>query len=364
MQCADFFQNHISSSGAFASLCPRRHFRLLSLVEVATFCFVLGANAQGATPFYSGKSITIVVSYGPGGGYDLYARLVARYLGKYLDGNPSVVVQNMPAAGGLVGANYLYNVAPRDGTTLGVINQNAAIGQVLGTPGVKYDASKFNWVGRMNDDVEVTYAWFTSPAKTIEEAKSHEVVIGGSGPTSTSEMLPRLMNQLIGTKFKLVSGYPDGEAGMLALERGEINAYSTAWIVVKSRNAEWLREKKINVMVQYALDRAPDLPNVPTSVELGQTEEDRQIFALLASGDTIGRSIVAPPSVPSAQTAALRAALKEVEADSAFLADAKAANYDIDWMSGEQLQQIVEQTLVTPANVVAKAAKLSAVGGQ
>jgi tripartite-type tricarboxylate transporter receptor subunit TctC len=331
-------------------------------LALAASSFVGALPARSASPFYRGKTITIIVSYGPGGGYDTYARLVARRLGTHLDGSPTVVVENMSGAGGLVGANYLYNAAPRDGTTLGVINQSAAVAQVLGAPGIQYDSRKFNWIGRIASGVEVTYSWFTSPAKTIEEAKHHTVVIGGSGPTSTSEVLPRIMNQLIGTKFRLVSGYPDGAAGALALQRGEIEAYSTEWAVLKSRNADWLRDKKINPMVQYALERARDLPDVPTSIELGQNDVQRQIFTLMSGGDTVGRSLAAPPSIPDARVAELRAALKATVSDPAFIAEAKTARYEPDWMSGEQLAAIVDRLSSTPADVVSEATRLSAVG--
>jgi tripartite-type tricarboxylate transporter receptor subunit TctC len=330
---------------------------LLAALALAAMCRPHSAAAQ--TPFYAGKTITMIVSYGAGGGYDFYGRLVARHLGKYLAGSPTVIVKNMSAAGGLAGANYLYNVAPRDGTVIGVINQNAATGQVLGAPGIQYDSRKFIWLGRLGSGVEVSYAWHTSPAKTIEEAKKHELVIGGSGPTSTSEILPRIMNKLIGTKFKLVSGYPDGQAGALALERGEIDAYTTAWAVVKSRNAAWLRDKTISVFLQYALERAPDLSDVPTTAELGKTDEDRQMFALLATGDTIGRSIVAPPSLPPERAAALRAALDATMKDPQFLEEARGAHYTIDPMPGQRLQQIVADEFNIPAMVIAKAKELS-----
>jgi tripartite-type tricarboxylate transporter receptor subunit TctC len=340
----------------------RRFCKAASLASaLAVLSAVAGiARAQADAKLFAGKTITIIVSYSAGGGYDFYGRLVARHLGKYLDGNPTVIVKNMSGAGGLAGANYLYNVAPRDGTTLGVINQNAAVGQVLGAPGIQYDSRQFAWIGRIGSGVEVSYAWHTSPAKTIEEAKTHEVVIGGSGPTSTSEVLPRVMNQLIGTKFKLVSGYPDGQAGTLALERGEIDAYTTAWAVVKSRNAAWLRDKAISILVQYALERAPDLPDIPTTVELANNEEDRQVFALMASGDSVGRSIMAPPGPPPERIAALRTALEATVKDPDFLEEARLAHYDIDWLPGERLQQMMANVLNMSPAVVAKAKSLSA----
>jgi tripartite-type tricarboxylate transporter receptor subunit TctC len=250
-------------------------------------------------------------------------------------------------------------VAPKDGTEIGVINQNVALGQLVGAQGVNYDARQFTWIGRATSNVEIFYAWHTAPIKTIAEAKTRQIIAGGTGPTSSSETMPRIMNQLLGTKFTTVAGYVDGGAVSLALERGEVEAYVTPWAVLKSSKSDWLRDKKITILVQFTLERHPDLPDVPTSLDLAENAEDRQIFALFASGSAIGRSVMAPPSLPPTVTAAYRAAFVATMKDPALVAEAKKANLELDWASGEQLQKTVESVFAVSPSVVAKAADLN-----
>lgn len=317
------------------------------------------ATAQTAKPIAGGKNITMIISYGTGGGYDIYGRLVARHLGRHLPGTPTVVVKNMPGAGGLTGANYLYNVSPKDGSEIGVINQNAALGQLIDTKSVKYDARKFTWIGRATSNVEIFYAWHTAKIDTIADAERQEVIAGGTGPTSSSEVMPRVMNQLLGTKFKTVAGYVDGGAVTLALQRGEVEAYVTPWAVLKTRNAQWLRDKQIKILVQFSLERHPDLPNIPTSLDLAKTKEDRQVFALLASGSSLGRSIVAPPALPPEVTKVLRAGFDGAVNDPDLRAEAEKAKLELDTASGEQLQKIVDEIFDVSPEVVARTASLS-----
>jgi tripartite-type tricarboxylate transporter receptor subunit TctC len=331
----------------------------LSVLLAGSLTSVGAAKAQESAAPYVGKNVTMTISYGPGGGYDIYGRLVARYLGGHLPGDPTIVVKNMAAAGGIVGANYLYNVAQRDGTEIGMINQNAALGQVIGTPGVKYDARDFSWVGRITSGIEVFYAWHTSPVKTIAQAKAHEIVAGGTGPTSSSEIMPRVMNDLIGTKFKMVSGYPDGESVALALQRGEVDAYVTVWSVVKARNADWLRDKKIAVLVQFGLERHGDLTEVPTLLELATNDEDRRVIALFGSGDTVGRAVVAPPFLSTDRTAILRTGFEATMNDQKLVDEANKAGIDLDFMSGEKLQTSIANAFDVSPAVVAKAAALN-----
>ena len=317
------------------------------------------AAAQDAKPLAGGKNITMIVSYGTGGGYDIYGRLVARHLGNHLPGTPKIIVKNMPGAGGLSGANYLYNVAGKDGSEIGVINQNAALGQLIDSQSVKYDARQFIWIGRATSNVEIFYAWHTAKINSIADAKDHQIVAGGTGPTSSSEVMPRIMNQLLGTKFKLVAGYVDGGAVTLALERGEVDAYVSPWAVLKSSKANWLREKKIKILAQLSLERHPDLQDVPTLLDLAANEDDRRIFALFASGSTIGRSVVAPPDLPSAITTTLRSAFAGAMNDPRLIEEAQKANLELDWASGEQLQKIVGGLFDVSPDLVTKAAELS-----
>ena len=335
----------------------------LLAVLLGVGCFGSSALAQGAGAFPTGKNITMIISYGTGGGYDIYGRLVARHLGDHLPGSPKVIVKNMPGAGGLKGANYLYTVSPKDGTEIGVINQNVALGQLVGAQGVQYDARQFTWIGRATSNVEIFYAWHTAPIKAIAEAKTRQIIAGGTGPTSSSEVMPRIMNQLLGTKFTTVAGYVDGGAVSLALERGEAEAYVSPWAVLKSSKAAWLRDKKITILVQFTLERHPDLPDVPTSLDLAENAEDRQIFALFASRSAIGRSVMAPPSLPPEATAAYRTGFAAAMKDPALVADAKKAKLELDPASGEQLQKIVESIFAISPQVVAKAKALNSGSG-
>jgi tripartite-type tricarboxylate transporter receptor subunit TctC len=331
------------------------HVAALAIVTAAAF----PAFAQEA-PDLRGKTVTIIASFEAGGPYDFYARLVGRHLGAHLPGNPGVIVQNMPGAGGLRGANYLYNVAAKDGTAMGVVSQTVAVGQVLAlTPGIQYDARKFTWVGRINANVEVEHSWTASGFTSIDVAKKRQVVVAGTGPTSSSVVMPHLMNELIGTRFKVVTGFRGPTSAQLALERGEVEAIVKPWSSIKVGSADWLREKKITPIVQYTHERHRELQNVPAIVDLAQDETQRQIFALYSGGAPLGTALVAPPALPPATAAALRQAFDETLRDPAFLAEVKQAGIDIDPLPGVALQQVVAKTFDIAPDVLDKARKLS-----
>lgn len=311
-------------------------------------------------PDFRGKTITLVASFEAGGPYDFYARLVARHIGAHLPGAPNVVVQNMPGAGGLRGANYIYNIAARDGTVIGVVSQTVAVGQVLGTTGgIAYDARKLSWVGRINSNVEVEHSWYTSGFDNIEDAKRREVIVAGTGPTSSSVVFPHLMNELIGTHFKVVQGFQGPASAQLALERGEVEAIVKPWSSIKSGTPDWLRDKKIRLIVQYTRERHRELPDVPAVVDLAQSDEQRQIFALFAGGSALGTSVVAPPGLPPAVTAALRRAFLEMLDDPAFMAEVRAGAVDVDPLPGEAVAAIVNATFDISPDVLDRARKLS-----
>ena len=244
---------------------------LKCLLAAAAVLVAPPAHAQPAEPFFARKTVTIYVGYTAGGSYDLYARLIARHLGKYIPGNPSVVAQNMPGAGSMKAANYVYQVAPKDGTSLGVVVESAALEQVLGNTAVQYDAAKFLYVGRVATSNNIFMQWHTSKVQTIEDAQKMETIIAGTGPGSIAETVPRLLNAIIGTKFKLISGFPASTEAMLAMERGEVDGASSSWAAVKVGKQTWLREKKIHIYLQTQPERHPDLPNAPTLTEYGNT---------------------------------------------------------------------------------------------
>src|SRR5882672_11531332 len=294
--------------------------RLVSIAAAMLAGVALSSLARTAlaedTPDFKGKTVTIVASFEAGGPYDFYSRLVARHIGAHLPGAPTVVVQNMPGAGGLRGANYLFNVAARDGSVMGVVSQTVAVGQMLATtPGIQYDARRYTWVGRINSNVEVHHTWHASGIRSIEDAKTREVILAGTGPTSSSVVMPRLMNELIGTKDKVVIGFQGPTSAQLAFERGEVDGIVKPWSSIKTSTPEWLRDKKIHLIVQHTRTRHRELPDVPAIVDLGQDETQRQIFGLYAGGAALGTALLAPPGLPERTASVLRAAFDQAMRD-------------------------------------------------
>jgi tripartite-type tricarboxylate transporter receptor subunit TctC len=307
---------------------------------------------QSVEDFYRGKNIDLVISYTAGGGYDAYARLVARYMGNHIPGKPNIIPRNMPGAGGRIATAYVYNVAAKDGTVLGAVDQSLPLEQVLGDKALQFDTAKFNWIGSPVIENNTIVTWHTAGIKTWEEAKAREVPVGATG-ANTSSQYPTAMNALVGTKFKVIYGYPGGNDVNLAMERGEVAGRgSNSWASWKGTRADWLRDKKINILVQIGLKKAEDLPDVPLLMDLGATPEDRAVLKLLSAPTTIGRPILTAPGVPPERVKALRAAFDATMKDPAFLEDAKKQSLDISPASGEELQQIVVDMIATPKPVV------------
>jgi tripartite-type tricarboxylate transporter receptor subunit TctC len=315
---------------------------------------LFSTSAGGAEPvelFFARRTVTIVIGYTAGGSYDLYGRMVARHLGKHLPGQPTVIAQNMPGAGSLKAANYLYELAPKDGTALGVIVESAALEQALANPAVQYDAGKFTYVGRVATSNNIFMQWHTAKVQSLEDAKRMETSLAGTGPGSIAETVPRLLNAVIGTKFKLVSGYPASSEAMLAMERGEVDGASSSWAAVKVGKQAWLRENKIKIILQTTPERIAELPHTPSLGEIGDTPEDKQVFALYASGSAIGRSLLGPPGIPAERAQALRTAFQAMVKDPDFVAEIQRLSVELDPLPGEQLERLVAQTLNTPAAV-------------
>jgi tripartite-type tricarboxylate transporter receptor subunit TctC len=306
------------------------------------------AGAQPAESFFAGKTINIYCGYNPGGSYDLYARLIGRYLGKHIPGNPSIAVQNMPGAGSLKAANFLYQAAPKDGTALGVIVESHALEQALKNAAVQYDAAKFTYIGRAASSNNVFLVWQTSPAQSLEDAKRQEVTLAGTGPGSIAETVPLLTNALIGTKFRIISGYPASNEAMIAMERGEVQGASTSWTAIKVGKKHWLQEKKIKIILQTAPERASDLQDAPSLGELGSNIEDKQLFALYSSGSAVGRALMGPPEIPADRVKLLRDAFQAVMRDPEFVAEAEKLEVDVEPLTGEELTAIIRKTLSLP----------------
>ena len=321
---------------------------------------IVAAPAQAAEPvadFFRGRTISIAIGFPAGGGYDIYGRWAARYLGKYIPGNPNVVAQNMIGAGGLKAANYIYSVAPKDGTALGVIPDSSVSEELLGTPGISYVSKQFTWIGRISTAVNVQAIWHTAGINSIEDVKTREVIVGGSGPTAAATVYPRVLNAIAGTKFKLVTGYGGAPESCLAMERQEIQGCLTAWSTVKAAKRDWLDQKLAKLIIQWGVRRHPELPDIPSMTDLARTEEDRQVLALYGSSTDIGKALVAPPGLPEERVRALREGFMAMLKDPDLLEEVKRGSLDFDWQRGEDLQNFVAEVSNIPSTVVERARK-------
>jgi tripartite-type tricarboxylate transporter receptor subunit TctC len=337
---------------------------ILSGVLFAAAVNVPAAQGQPAESFYANKQISLVVGYNPGGTYDIYSRVAAAWLPRYIAGSPKIIVRNMPGAGGAKAANFLYQQASKDGLTVGMISQASALQQVIQDPAVEYDVRKFTWLGRITPIVEVTATWHTSPVKTIQDAMKRETVLGATAAGATSQIMPNVMNQIVGTKFKTTKGYQGTTGAMFAMEQGEVEgSHATVENLVIGK-PDWLRDKKISVLVQYAQDRHTAFPDVPTMTEFGTTEQEKQILALFGSTAEIGRSLVAPPGVPEDKLAILRKAFTNMVSDPAFKEELEKRNMEFGPMSGEELQKKVAQTVEVPQEVAKRAIALQGNTGE
>jgi tripartite-type tricarboxylate transporter receptor subunit TctC len=316
---------------------------------------------DSSAQFYHGKTISLVIGYSAGGGYDTYARLVARFLGERIPGKPVVVPRNMPGASSRVAIAYTYNVAPRDGLTLCTGDQSLALAQAMGEP-LNFDMSKFLYIGNPSSENNTTVTWHTSGIASIADAMTREVTMGATGGSPSSQY-PRIMNAVLGTKFKIILGYPGGNEINLAMERGEVAGRgSNNWASWKSTRADWLREKKINILVQVGLKKAHDLQDVPLLMDLARNDEDRILLKLLSTPATIGRPVFTTPETPPDRVAALRSGFDAMLKDPHFLADANRLNLEIDPVSGIELQEIVTDILKTPKAVSRRLAEYLAEG--
>jgi tripartite-type tricarboxylate transporter receptor subunit TctC len=317
------------------------------------------AHAQSPADFYKGKTVDLYIGYSAGGGYDVYARALARHMGRFIPGNPTILAKNMPGAGSLVLANWLYNVAPRDGTAFGIIARGTAFDPLLGSTKAQFDASKFNWIGSMNDEVSVCVAWHTTGITTLEQVQRKELTVGGSGPVADTDQFPKVLNATIGTKFKLVTGYPGGNDIDLAMERGEVmGRCGWSWSSVIATHKSWVDDKKINVLVQLSLNKHVDLPHVPLIMDFAKTGEQKQIFNLVFARQPMGRPFLAPPGIPSERVAVLRKAFMDTMKSSEFLAEAEKMQLEINPVSGEAVQTIVQEVYRTPKAVAAAVAQM------
>ncbi len=315
--------------------------------------------AQSPAEFYKGKNVELYIGYTVGGGYDVYARLLARHMGKHIPGNPTVTPKNMEGAASMRLANWLYNAAPKDGSAFGIVSRGIAFDPLLGHKGTQFEPTKYNWIGSANDEVSVCVAWETAGVSKFEDLLTKELTIGVTGTADDTYQFPRVINGVLGTKMKLITGYPGGNDISLAMERGEVHGRcGWSWSSVISTRAQWLEQKKIVVLVQASLNKHPDLPNVPLVMDYAKTDEQKQILRLIFARGVMGRPFLAPPDVPQDRVAALRKAFMDTMNDKEFRAEADKAKLEIVPVDGAKLDQLVKDIYKTPAVIAQKAGEM------
>jgi len=324
---------------------------------IGLIAFGSPASAQSVADFYHGKTLTVLIGVSAGGEYDLLARLVARFIGAHIPGNPTVVAQNMLGAGGITEANYLYNVAPKDGTFIGMIQNALPTMQAVGVAGPQFDAAKFNWIGSIAPTVETLALWHTSGVWTIDQAREKEIVIGAVGHGGITYTFPLMLNEFAGTKFKIVVGYPGGNDVNLAMERGEVAGRNNTWSSWKSTKRNWLDSLLISILA-YEGPKPADLNGVPSLTELAKTDLDRQAIRMIVAGTRYGRPLAAPPGVPADRVAALRAAFMATMLDPEFLKEAADKEIEVDPVGGEAMRLISEELIGAPSAVKDRARPL------
>jgi tripartite-type tricarboxylate transporter receptor subunit TctC len=335
-------------------------FRILSLALALVAVVPTSARADIAE-FYRGKNLRILVGYGPGAGYDVFARLLGRHIARYIPGRPTIVIQNMPGAASLTMTNYMYNVAARDGTAIGLPARGLFIEPLFGNDNAKFEARKFTWIGSISRDVATCFSWHTSGIAKIEDVMKREVLVGSSGVNGSSHQFPMLINALIGTKFRPLLGYVDSAGVGLAMERGELEGYcSFTWGSIKSARPQWIEQKRINMLLQLTTVRHPELSQVPLATDYAKDEASRQAFTFVFADQEMGRPVVAPPDVPADRVAALRQAFDATMKDKEFLADAARTAIDIDPIDGPAVEQLLARIYATPQSVIDRVKKIYA----
>jgi tripartite-type tricarboxylate transporter receptor subunit TctC len=315
----------------------------------------LPARAQSAADFYRGKNVDLIISTTVATGYDTLGRLVAEHMAKHIPGEPHIVPRNQPSAGGLTTANFIYNIAPKDGTAIATVQNPVPFTPLFGEPQARFDALKMNYLGSANSEVAIAFVWKTSKINTIEDAMKTESTMGATGGGSTSAFQARAMNAFMGTKFKIISGYPGSTEAFLAVERGEVDGYpSVFWTTLKSSKPDWLRDKSIKMLAQLSLEKHPDLPNVPLALDYAKSPEDKAALELTLAPQLPGRPYIAPPGIPAERLKALQDAFMATLKDPAFLADAKKRDLEIQAKSADEVRDFIARIYQTPKSVVDK----------
>ena len=340
----------MTASGKFTGLCA-----------AGALLAAMGATAVQADPladFYKAHRVTMYIGYSPGGGYDRYARTIARHMGDHIPGHPTIVSKNATGAGSMRLANEIYNTLPQDGTAMATVSRGIPAEKMQGNPLAKYDPRKFNWIGSANNETSTCVVWHTSPVKTLQDFLNTKLVVGGTGPSADTDVFPRVLNNVIGTKLKVVTGYPGGNDINLALERGEVQGRcGWSWSSVISTRPKWLKEGKIRVLLAMSVERNPALKDVPFVMDLAKTERDRKILQVIFARQAIGRPYLVGPKVPADRVKALRVAFMATMKDPKFLKDAAKGKLEITPISGETAQKVVAEMFDNPPDLIAAANK-------
>jgi tripartite-type tricarboxylate transporter receptor subunit TctC len=318
------------------------------------------ADAAGVADFFKGRNVAIVIGYSAGGGYDTYGRLLSRYLGDHIPGRPNVLAQNMPGAGSIKAANYIYTIAPKDGTAIGTFGRTVPVAPLLAASGAVFDGTKFTWLGSISRDTSLCITSSKSAVKTWDDFLSKPSIFGGEGSGADPDVFTLLFKNVFGAKVKLVSGYPGTNDVSLALERGEIDGFcGLSWSTLKSIHPDWLQSKSINIIVQAGLHKEPELPDVPSALDLAKTEEQRQLLKLIVASQEMARPFAAPPGLPADRKAALIAAFDDTMKDDNFLAEAKKEGLDVNPVSAKEVDSLMAEVYATPKAITDKAAKVT-----
>ena len=331
----------------------------IALTIVATALLSPSAHAQSVAEFYKGKTVSMYIGFSAGGTYDLYGRVVARHMGKHIPGNPTVVPKNMEGAGSIRLTNYMYHQAPKDGTALATMGRGGAFGPLFGMKGAQFDAERFLWLGSANDEVSLCAAWHQSGITSFEEVRRKELIIAATGPGDESQTVPKIFNGVLGSKFKVIGGYPGSNEMTISIERNETQGRCAfSWASMKSVHRQWLDEKKINILIQLSYQKHPELQHVPLAGDLAKTQEEKQMINLFAARQVMGRPFFSTPDIPPDRAAALRKAFLDTLKDPEYEAEAEKLKLENTPVSGERVQQIVSEIYATPRAVVQKATEL------
>jgi tripartite-type tricarboxylate transporter receptor subunit TctC len=308
--------------------------------------------------FYRGKTVTLIVGYSAGGGYDTYARVLARHIGRHIPGQPTVVVQNMPGAGSLRAANYLYNVAAKDGSIIGMFGRGLAMEPLIGTSATQFEAQKFHWLGSGTEEMSVFVTWHGSGVKSWADMLGKPFSVGGEGSGSDPDTYAALLKNSFGVKLRLITGYPGTAEIALALERGEMDGRASwSWSSLKTLKPDWIAEKKVNLPIQLNLTKNPELPDVPLIMEFAKSDSQRASLKIILSRQTMGRPFMAPPGLPDDRKTALRAAFDAAMKDPEFVAEAKARGQEVNPVSGADIDKLLAELYATPTDVVEQTRK-------